>query len=186
MRAAVFALALASVTVGCSRQEIERAGQSFASSAPALAGDGLIVAQIETKLVAIDGDSALHVAVAAHDGNVRMSGRTRSAAIAKRFAAAARGVDGVKNVSASLAVDTALKSTATSVSDFALATTVRANLVGQAGVNGIDLDVRAASGVVTLRGRVRTAALRETLLDVARHTHGVRSVVDALAIESAS
>ena len=180
------ALAFVFGLVGCSRGDIERAGQAVASAAPALASDGLIVAQIETKLVAIDGDSALHVAVASHDGNVKLSGRTLSAAIAKRYVAAARGVEGVKNVNASLTADASMKRAATDVSDFALAATVRANLIGQAGVNGIDLDVRAASGAVTLRGKVRTEALRATLLDVAKHTRGVRSVVDALAVDSAS
>ncbi len=182
--APVVALAFSLACAGCTRQDINNAGNSFASAAPALANDGFIIAQIESKFVTIDGDSALHVAVTAHDGNVRLSGRTKSGAIAQRYVAAAKGVAGVKNVSASLTADASLPSTSKRVADFALAAAVRANLTGQAGLNGIALDIKASGGVVTLRGRVKTAALHATLVESAKTTKGVASVVDDLHVDS--
>jgi len=174
----------ASLMASCTRQDLNNAGSSFASAAPALASDGLIVAQIESKFVAIDGDSALHVAVAAHGGSVRVSGRVKSAAISARYADAVKSVAGVKDESLALSVDPNLPSTGKRVADFALAAAVRANLLGQAGLNGIGLKVEAASGVVTLRGHVRSSALRTTLVEAAKSTAGVRSVVDALRVDS--
>lgn len=184
LRAVLASLAFAIAAAGCSRADIDRAAGTLASAAPALASDGFIVAQIETKLVAIDGDSALHVAVASHGGNVKLSGRTRTAAIAARYVAAAHSIAGVRGVAASLVADASLRSTAASVSDFALAATVRANLVGQAGLNAADLEIKAERGVVTLRGRVRTPELRSTLVESARATRGVRSVVDDLHVSA--
>lgn len=178
------ALEASSAFAGCTRQDIDHAGSSLASAAPALASDGLIVAQIESKLVAIDGDSALHVAVASHDGIVRVTGKTKSAAISARYADAVKSVAGVKGETVVLTVDPKLPSTGKQVADFALAAAVRANLLGQAGLNGIGLDVRASSGVVTLRGRVKTSALHATLVDAAKSTKGVTSLVDELQVES--
>jgi len=183
-RAAALAGALLVVCAGCTRQDINNAGTALASAAPALASDGLIIAQIESKFVAIDGDSALHVAVASHGGNVRVSGRTKSAAIAERYYAAAKDVSGVKSVALALKPDATLPSTSKQVSDFALATAVRANLMGQAGLNAIGIDIKASGGVVTLRGRVKTAALRATLVDAAKTTKGVASVTDDLQADS--
>ncbi|GAC1306031.1 MAG: hypothetical protein NVSMB21_08320 [Vulcanimicrobiaceae bacterium] len=177
---ATLALALG----GCTRQEIDNAGKSIASAAPALASDALIVARIESAFVAIDGDSALHVAVASHGGAVRLSGRTKSATIANRYVAAAKGVSGVESVTAQLRADAALPSTSARVADFALAAAVRANLLGQAGLNGVGVRVNAAQGHVTLRGRVKTAAVRETLGDAAKSTTGVTAVTNDLQVDS--
>ncbi|GAC1541522.1 MAG: hypothetical protein NVS3B16_05220 [Vulcanimicrobiaceae bacterium] len=182
--AVVLALVLATLGAGCTRQQIDSAGSSLASAAPALASDGLIVAQIESKLVAIDGDSALHVAVASHGGSVRLSGRTKSAAIAQRYAAAAREVPGVKTVAAALTADASLPSTSKQVADFALATAVRANLVAQSGLNGVGVHVDVTGAAVTLRGHVKSAAVRVTLVDAAKATKGVASVTDQLQADS--
>lgn len=178
------ALVFASGSVACTRRDIDNAGNSIASAAPALASDGLIIAQIESKFVTIDGDSALHVAVASHDGVVRVTGKTKSAEISARYADAVKSTTGVKGESVALTVDPKLPSMGKGVADFALAAAVRANLLGQTGLNGIGLDVRSAGGVVTLRGRVKTSALHATLLAAARATKGVTSIVDELRVGS--
>lgn len=181
-RLAGYALLVA--LAGCTEQDVRSAGKSFASSAPVVASDGIIIAQIEGRFVTIDGDSALHVAIASHDGKVKLNGRVRSATTAQRFTDAARHVAGVKAVATSLTVDGALPSTRKGVADFVLAAAVRASLTGQAGVNGIGIGIAARGGVVTLRGRVKNAALHATLLDAAKHTSGVTSVVDDLKVDS--
>ncbi len=178
-------------STGCSRQDLDRAGSSLASAvpalasaAPAVANDAFVVARIESKLVAIDGDSALHVAVASHGGAVRLSGRTKSQAIALHFTEAARTIAGVRSVRSELVVDTKLPSTAKAAADFALATAVRTNLIAQGGLNGVGIGVDVSSGAVTLRGHVKTESLKATLLDAARATSGVRAVTDRLAVGS--
>jgi osmotically-inducible protein OsmY len=177
------ALSLAALG-GCSQQQIDTAQNTIASDAPKLANDGLIYAQIEAKLVQIDPDSALHVALAVHSGDVRLSGHVKSDQTEKRYTQAATGVSGVTHVNATMTVDPKLRSASKDVDDFALATAVRAHLTAQAGVNGIGLGIVSKSGVVTLSGNVQTAALHQTIVTAARTTAGVKSVVDRLHTDS--
>ena len=169
---------------GCSQREIDKAQSTIASDAPKLANDSLIYAQIETKFVQIDPNSALHVAVLVRDGDVRLSGRVKSDDTEKHYTAAASHVSGVTHVNATMTVDPKLQSANQEVTDFALATAVRAHLTAQAGVNGIGLGIVSKNGAVTLVGNVPTAALHQTILAAARQTAGVKSVVDRLHVGS--
>jgi osmotically-inducible protein OsmY len=169
---------------GCSQRQIDNAQNAIASDAPKLADDGVVYAQIEAKLVQIDPTSALHVAVAVHNGAVRLSGRVKSDVTEKRYTQAASAVSGVTHVNATMTVDPKLRSASADVDDFALATAVRAHLTAQAGVNGIGLGIASKGGVVTLSGSVKTAALHQTIVSAARTTAGVKSVVDRLQTSS--
>ena len=168
------------VCTGCSQQQIDKAQNTIASDAPKLANDGLIYAQIETKFVQIDANSALHVAVAVHNGDVRLSGHVKSDETEKKFTESASHVSGVSHVNATMTVDPKLRSAGQDVTDFALATAVRAHVTAQAGINGVALGIAAKNGAVTLSGNVATGALHRTILAAARTTAGVRSVVDRL------
>jgi osmotically-inducible protein OsmY len=176
---AALALSLLALT-GCSQQQIDKVQNTIATDAPKLADDGLVYAQIEAKLVQIDPNSALHVALAVHNGSVRLSGHVKSDDTEKRYTQAAAHVSGVTHVNATMTVDPNLRSASKDVDDFALATAVRAHLTAQAGVNGITLGVGSKNGVVTLDGTVPTAALHQTIVATARTTAGVKSVVDRL------
>lgn len=178
MRRAFPLTVLVVLLAGCSEQQVNHAGDTLASAAPQLAGDGVVIAKIESRFVQIDPSSALHVAVAAHDGDVKLSGKVKSDDVSQKYVAAAKEVEGVKNVAASLSVDSTLPSAEQQVTDFALAAAVRANLAGQAGVNAFAIDVKARAGTVTLSGRVKTAALRSTLAAAAKSTSGVKTLID--------
>jgi len=173
-------LAGAVLISGCSSSQVEETTKS----ADAVLGDAAIVAQITTRLIAIDGDSALHVAVGSHDGAVTLSGRAKSAAVAQRFLAAAKDVSGVKSVASRVVVDSRLAPVTEQVKDAALATGVTGALIGQAGVNALGVKVHARGGAVTLDGTVKTEALKSTISDAAKHAPGVKSVVDNLTIKS--
>lgn len=176
--------ALLLVAAGCSKSQVDRVQDQFASAAPKLAGDGALYAQVESKLVSIDADSALHVAVSVHDGDVRLSGRVKSAQTQQRYRDAVRSISGVSNVDAALRVDPSLPSASKQARDFALAAAVRANLTAQAGINGVGLGIEAKDGVVTLDGHVKTDALHRTLVSAAKETSGVTAVVDRLHVDS--
>lgn len=177
-------LLLAVATSACTRGQVDSAGNALASAAPQFASDGVVVARVEARLVRIDPQSALHVAVASHDGSLRLSGRVASGATRARYVAAARAVPGVTSVAASLAVDANLPQPKDDIADFALAVAVRASLASQAGVNGVGVGVAARAGTVTLTGTVRTSALRATLVDAARTVKGVARVDDRLTVGS--
>jgi osmotically-inducible protein OsmY len=111
-----------------------------------------------------------------------LSGKVRSSESATRFEKAAAGIAGVHHVSARLAVDASLPNAGDQARDLGLAATVRANLMAQAGLNGLRVDVSARDGTVTLGGRVNSEALRTTLVSTAKQTAGVKSVVDKLEV----
>jgi osmotically-inducible protein OsmY len=167
---------------GCSEAQINHAGDAVASAAPQIASDGLLIAKVESRLVQIDPASALHVAVSSHDGAVKLSGKVKSSAISQKYAAAAKAISGVKSVDVALSIDSSIPNAQQQVGDFSLTTAVRANLAGQAGLNGLSIGVKAHDGVVTLSGHVKTAALKSTLAGAAKSTSGVKSVVDQLTV----
>ena len=82
------------------------------------------------------------------------------------------------------AAQPALKSSERAARNVALAAAVHANLVAQTGVNALHVRVAARGTTVTLTGRAQTAGLKSTLLDAARHTAGVATVVDRVEIHS--
>jgi len=166
---------------GCSQGQVDNAGHAFASAAPAV-NDALIVAQVEGSFITIDADSALHVAVSSHDGVVKLSGRVKSDSIRDRFVAAARKTQAVKTVDATLSIDPHLPSAKDQAADFALAVAVQASIAGQSGLNALSVHVDAHGGTVTLTGTVPTRAIHATVADTAKHTSGVKKVIDKLKV----
>jgi osmotically-inducible protein OsmY len=163
----------------CSSSQVE----NTTKAADVVLGDAAIVAQITTRLIGIDSDSALHVAVASRDGEVALSGRAKSAGVARRFLAAAKSVSGVKDVRSTIIVDSKLKPITEEARDAAIVTGVTGALIGEAGVNAVDVKVRVHRGAVTLDGTVKTQALKSTIADAAKRAPGVKSVVDDLAVK---
>jgi osmotically-inducible protein OsmY len=182
-QAVAFCLAAATLG-GCSAQQARDTAKSLATGAPAALGDVGDVAQVEAKLIRIDADSALHVAVSAHDGTVRLSGRVKSAEIGSRFENAARSVSGVKAVDSALLIDTKLTPVSSQARDAGTVAAVTGDLVAQTGLNAFGVKVQAHAGVVTLSGRVKSAALKQTMLEAAKHAPGVKSVVDRLGVKA--
>jgi len=66
--------------------------------------------------------------------------------------------------------------------DAALSAAVKAKLVADPEVKASRIDVGTVDGVVTLSGRVETAAEKAAAVRVAKGTDGVRSVIDALQV----
>jgi osmotically-inducible protein OsmY len=195
MKYQVVVLASALAAGGCSsgqvqtdssavQNQVQNAAKSLATNAPAALGDAALAAQIEAHFVSIDADSALHVAVSVKDGKVNLSGRVKSASIAERYAAAAKGVSGVTAVASTIHVDPSLPPTSEQAKDALTVTAVTGALLAQSGINALGVKVRAHDGAVTLSGSVASEALKTTMLAAAKHTAGVKSVVDGLTVKS--
>jgi len=187
VRTLLAALAFA-VLCGCTSQQIQSAGNnalnSVASQAPRLAADAALGAQLEARFVGIDPNSALHVALGVHAGNVRMTGKVASLATRAKYIVAARETPGVRSVDSRLTIDPALATPRETVRDFALAAAVRANLAAQFGATGLRLQVTARGGTVTLGGTAANAGLKAAMLDAARKTGGVHTIVDQIRVGS--
>jgi hyperosmotically inducible protein len=68
--------------------------------------------------------------------------------------------------------------------DASIETSVQARLYAEVDTRDHDIDVRAADGVVTLRGTVGSDAARQQALQIARGTEGVTRVDDQLTIRT--
>jgi osmotically-inducible protein OsmY len=159
---------------------VESAMPGLASAVPEVASDAAITAKIEGHFTEIDPASTLHVAVTVRSGTVKLSGKVRSADVARRFVAAANGVSGVKNVSSTLAVDPSLPNAVAGAKDVALGAAVQAKLVEEGGLNGARVRVTARGGAITLSGRVDSAPAAAALVQAAKSVAGVTSVDDKL------
>ena len=83
MKLRMLLLTAAVFAIGCSSSQVEITTKSAEG---AVLGDAALVAQITTRLIGVDEESAF----ASHDGSVTLSGRAKSASVAERFAAAAK------------------------------------------------------------------------------------------------
>jgi osmotically-inducible protein OsmY len=72
------------------------------------------------------------------------------------------------------------------VTDAAITSAVKTKLLGDPDVKGLNIDVDTKNGVVTLSGKVNTAAERAEALRLARTTKGVKRVTDKLVREAAA
>lgn len=72
------------------------------------------------------------------------------------------------------------------LSDTEITTAVKTKLLADKMVGGLKIDVNTDNAVVTLTGPVDTKIERSHAMNLARHTHGVKRVVDKLTIEKKS
>ncbi len=144
----------------------------------AAANDALLTTEIKAKLITVDIDSTETLVVHVHGGVATLSGRVRSSAARARTVAAAQAVHGVKLVRDELRVDPRVPSVQDRMGDAALAGRIAAAIFTQTGSTAVRVDVH--EGVVTLHGNVTDPRLRDAAVDTARHTTGVKGVVDQM------
>jgi len=159
----------------CSSGQQNQAQQSVKS--------GLLSAAVEAKLTTIDVDAPGSVRVSANDGTITLTGEAKSAQERRNYDAAARSVSGVTKVVDRLSINPHLRGTRQTLADTALGAQVSAAIAAQAGVNVFHVKTSVHSGVVTLTGTVPTMAVKQTVIQAARSTHGVGVVIDRLRVE---
>lgn len=104
----------------------------------------------------------------------------------------ALGIEGVNKVDNQLKVDAKAErkgesesSLAQRFDDATLVATVKSKLLWNSNTEGLDIDVDAKHGVVTLTGSAQTPAAKELAGRLARNTKGVREVQNNLSISTA-
>lgn len=149
--------------------------------------DATITAAIKSKLLWSSNADGLSADVDTRSGRVMLTGTADSGAardLAGRLAQNTRGVAGVDNrlvvrsgkpgmgESASASAQGAGKE----ISDRWITTKVKSTLLYSSNVDGADIEVATAAGVVTLSGKVDSGAERELAVELARNVRGVKSV----------
>lgn len=147
--------------------------------------DDLLHAAVKARLAGSDIDSTTRISVIVSNGVVTLRGGVKDLATKEREVKLVREMRGVKSVNDELRVGHVGRSLAQTVRDAGLVAAVASSLTAQTGVNvsGITVRADAEAGVVTLAGHAPTAAIKSTLVAAARHTPGVRNVVDRIAVK---
>lgn len=167
--------------------------------------DAWITTQVQAKYF---GDSVVkgrNIDVDTRNGVVTLTGEVSSAAERQRAIAKAKEVDGVSRVEDRLTVSARkaddkldkakdkadakadktgdkLDRLDNEISDAWITTKVQSKYYLDSDVKGLQVDVTTNGGVVTLTGKVGSAAERQKALSLAKSTDGVKQVIDKLTV----
>jgi len=149
--------------------------------------DAGITTKVKSKLVADDEVKAYQIDVDTKDKIVTLKGQVDTPTAKSRAVEIARTTDGVRDVVDSITMRSVAAvpepdAARATFSDAQLTAAVKAKLAAEPGVSALRIDVDTRDGVVTLKGRVKTAAEKDQALLIARETNGVRSVEDMLTV----
>ena len=158
--------------------------------------DANVTAKVKSQLLWNSKTEGLNVDVDTDKGQVTLSGEVASpdeAKIAMKLAADTEGVRKVKNhlkvlskaAAATAAPGKAEESASAEVKDGWVTTRVKAALLYDNRVDGTDIHVETASGIVTLTGSVNSKNERDIAKQITRSIGGVKSVVDRIDVAQA-
>jgi hyperosmotically inducible protein len=159
-----------------------------------------ITTAVKTKLAADDTVPATDINVDTKNGVVTLKGEVPSAAAKARALELAKATDGVRDVVDAIAVtpaatptsgmmdetkrkaDESARGAGATLGDAGITTAVKAKLLADTTVSGLNIDVDTTEAVVTLKGEVHSAVEKRRAMEIARETDGVKSVKDQLKI----
>lgn len=139
------------------------------------------------------------IQVSVEDGVARLSGAVENPAERDLASELASSIEGVREVDNQLRIDPDLvptvledqarivtdKTLAQRFDDATLAATVKSKLLWNSNTEGLDVQVRAENGVVSLSGNAGTPAAKELAGELVTNTEGVREVHNHLSINTA-
>ena len=159
-----------------------------------------ITTAVKSKLAADDTVRATDINVDTKNGVVTLKGEVPSAAAKTRAIELAKATDGVRDVVDAIAVtpaatptsgmmdetrrkaDESARGVGGTLGDAGITTAVKAKLLADTTVSGLNIDVDTTEAVVTLKGEVHSAVEKRRAMEIARETDGVKSVKDQLKI----
>lgn len=150
--------------------------------------DAGVTTKVKSKLAADDTVKAYEIDVDTDRKVVTLKGTVDSEAAKMQAVRLARETEGVSSVVDQLMVEprdvapASLPDPTPGATDPGITAAIKTKLLADTSVSGLKIDVDTNAGVVTLTGRVNSAAEKETALRIARDTDGVRSVTDMLTV----
>ena len=163
----------------------------FACATP----DVVITGKIKAKLVADEIVRPYQIEVETHNGEVTITGNIDSQEAKDRALQLAHETSGVTNVVDMISVKTAAaegdapdpdRTVGEHIDDAAITVRVKARLLEDPLVKGLDIDVDTRVGVVYLTGSVQKAAQKQAAILIAKETRGVRDVQANISIDTKS
>jgi len=154
---------------------------SVGALAGKVAGDQAEDKQLKTRVqAALSDHEATGVHVEVYRGVVQLSGFVKSDAEREAAYQLASIMNGVKEVSDQLAVQSSERDGQQVADDALVADTVRSRLKDNDGTDGFDIRVDVREGVVLLSGFVRTDDERQEAVRTAQAVQGVISVINGM------
>lgn len=152
--------------------------------------DAAITTEVKTRVLADEVSRSININVDTTQGHVTLRGTAPTEAAKDRAEEIAEGVKGVKTVANALVVGHAsvnpqtatakakgaTNTGANAAGDTWITTKVKAQLLADDMVKGLDIDVSTQAGVTALSGVVPTEAVRERAIAIATKVEGVKSV----------
>ncbi len=145
--------------------------------------DGTITTKVKAALLADDDIKSFDIKVETRKGEVHLSGFVDNQGQIDRAMTVARGIEGVKDVDNKMSVKTTETTVGEKIDDGIITTKVKAELIGESGLNSTDISAVTRDGVVQLSGFVDDQAQIDRAGDIARAVEGVTSVVNELSIK---
>jgi hyperosmotically inducible protein len=155
-------------------------------SDPAADADARIAARVKETYLAQRTAAAADAEIDVRDGIVILSGKTVSEAHRALATAYARGVEGVKSVDNRMIVvgtEISVKSTAVDkMDDAAVTARVKAALLLHRSASAFKTKVKTKDGVVTLRGKARSAVEKDMIGKLVSNLDGVSAVDNRMTV----
>lgn len=139
-----------------------------------------ITSMIEASLEANDLVKGRQVEVQTREGSVYLTGVVETEEARREAGRLAWRTEGVRGVTNDLTVGE--RTLGDKLDDVMISSKVKSQLFSTPGIKSGDIDVSSSQGVVTLIGRVSTAAIKVDAERIARETKGVESVNNELTV----
>lgn len=178
----VLVLAL-SVAAGCGKTE----SPTGETPAPTTMGtdidDAALTASIKTALLADESLKSFDVQVETRKAEVQLSGMVDTQAQIDQAVTVARGVNGVQAVDNRITLKPGATTVGEKVDDAVITTKVKAALMNDESVKGMDISVVTTLGEVQLSGFVDNQGQIDRSIEVAKGVEGVQRVQNGMSIK---
>jgi osmotically-inducible protein OsmY len=150
------------------------------------AKDAWIDGKAETTLLFNEHLSAFDINTDVKDGVVVLTGKVEHEVDKALATELIMSLDGVTKVNNQLTVmqeqEDKDSEIMTGLKDSKVETVVKTRLLFESQVSGLDIEVEAKKGTVTLSGKVKSEAERDLAIAIAKRTDDVKNVVDKLKV----
>lgn len=175
---------MAITLVACSKQT-----DTTGTAAPAITvgtqiDDSVVTTRVKTALLDQIDIKGSDIAVETRKGEVMLSGFVANQSQIDQAITVAQGVEGVTSVNNKLAIKDGVAATVgTKIDDGVITTQVKAALLADASINGLDINVATRKGEVQLSGFVNNQGQIDRALAVARTIDGVTQVTNQMSLK---
>ena len=144
--------------------------------------DATVTAKVKAELVKDEMVKATEVKVETTDGVVQLAGFVATDAARQHAGEVAQAIAGVKSVRNDLVVQASKASAGSYINDAAITTKVKAALIADDEVKGLQIGVETSAGTVQLTGHAKTDSERHKAEQLAKAVEGVSAVQNNIAL----